>query len=62
MLKNINANKLNSIINKAVNDFINNGIGKRLKTIYRTYHVIRILSEIGKRTYRYISSKNNYYY
>lgn len=31
MLKNINANKLNSIINKAVNDFINNGIGKTFK-------------------------------
>ena len=30
MLKNINANKLNSIINKAVNDFINNGIEKNV--------------------------------
>ena len=30
MLKNINTNKLNSIINKAVNDFINNGIGKNV--------------------------------
>ncbi len=30
MLKNINANKLNSIINKAVNDFINNGIGENV--------------------------------
>lgn len=30
MLKNINANKLNSIINKTVNDFINNGIGKNV--------------------------------
>ena len=30
MLKNINANKLNSIINKAVNDFINNGIRKNV--------------------------------
>ena len=30
MLKNINANKLNSIINKAVNDFINNVIGKNV--------------------------------
>ena len=62
MLKNINANKLNSIINKAVNDFINNGIEKRLKKIYCSCHIIRTLSEIGKRTYCYISSKNNYYY
>lgn len=30
MLKNINANKLNPIINKAVNDFINNGIGENV--------------------------------
>ena len=30
MLKNINANKLNSIINKVINCFIDNGIGKNV--------------------------------